>query len=193
MVPRPLPLPLPLAALQSTSLFKINRRGTGGGVVRPRASAAFSAGRGRGAPPAGSALSFRFSSSLLQVVLVLVFFCPGGFLRSASFTPPLVLGLELFLWRPGGRRRSGGRGARRKDDLVLPLPVSDDGAQQQGDDSHEVEVPLGAQKLVQVHLSHQLLHLAGVARGCVGWGGGGDRGVNRVWMDMNTSQCCCTA
>lgn len=58
---------------------------------------------------------------------------------------------------------------------MLPLPVGDDGAQQQGDDSHEVEVPLGAQELVQVHLSHQLLHLAGVTKE-------GGRGQSQVWF-----------
>ncbi|KAG7282091.1 hypothetical protein CRUP_023607 [Coryphaenoides rupestris] len=61
-----------------------------------------------------------------------------------------------------GRGRGRGRGwlaGRGHHDLVLALAVGDDGAQHQGDDSHEVEVPLGAQELVQVHLGQELVHL----------------------------------
>lgn len=42
---------------------------------------------------------------------------------------------------------------------MLPLSVGDDSAQQQGEDGHEVEVPLWAQKLVQVHLRDYFLQL----------------------------------
>lgn len=76
----------------------------------------------------------------------------------------LILWLGLWLWlvlRWSGRVRwSGDRGARAHDDLVLALSVGDDCAQQQGYDSHEVEVPLWPQQLVQIHLRNGLLHLA---------------------------------
>ena len=42
---------------------------------------------------------------------------------------------------------------------MLPLAVRDDCAQQQGDDSHEVEVPFWAEELVQIHLGDELVYL----------------------------------
>lgn len=56
----------------------------------------------------------------------------------------LGLGFRLFLrWSRRGRWGGSGR-ARGNYDLVLALSVGDDRAQQQGDDCHEVEVPLRA-------------------------------------------------
>lgn len=94
---------------------------------------------------------------------------PLLFLRGLRFSLALVLGprlrvllslgLQLFLggsWRWWRRRGGHPRGYY---DLVLPLSVGDDCAQQQGEDGHEVEVPLGAQKLVQVHLRDYFLQL----------------------------------
>lgn len=76
---------------------------------------------------------------------------------SLSFEVSLGLGLFLRWSRRGYRSR--GRWARGHYDLVLALPVGDDCTQQQSDDSHEIKVPLWAQKLVQVHLRNHLLQL----------------------------------
>lgn len=71
----------------------------------------------------------------------------------------LSLGLQLFLGGSWRWRRGWGGHPRGYYDLVLPLSVGNDCAQQQGEDGHEVEVPLRAQELVQVHLRDQFLQL----------------------------------
>lgn len=82
--------------------------------------------------------------------------CSGGCSGSGTPSPrSLALGLGLGLLRRRGAL--GGVGA--EDGLVLPLAVRDDRAQEQRDHRHQVQVPLRAQDLVQVHLRQELRHL----------------------------------
>lgn len=99
----------------------------------------------------------------------LLLLLPLLFLRGLHFWPAPVLGpglrvllslrLQLFLGGPLGWGHGRSGRTRGYHDLVLPLSVGDDCAQQQGEDGHEVEVPLWAQELVQVHLRDKLLQL----------------------------------